>query len=67
MKVGDLVCIRHSSIGVPKGTTGLIIGISEQQGYDKHDVYWVTPFQATARPRKRRYPGHYLEVLNDGR
>tara|TARA_Y100001938_G_scaffold147527_1_gene228921 strand:- start:5341 stop:5532 length:192 start_codon:yes stop_codon:yes gene_type:complete len=43
MKVGDLVKITRASIGIPKGTIGLIVKVTDGgEGYDLCHVHFMS-------------------------
>ena len=66
MQVGDLVEFRRGSIGVKKGSLGLIVGKSLQKtmepGRDNYFIYDVK----TLDGRVRRFSDTYIKKINEG-
>ena len=67
MKVGDLVEITRASIGVPKGTTGLIVDATESDPIN-NTTYWRYEIQLFGIPKRqglnRQHLGRDLKVLS---
>jgi hypothetical protein len=66
MKVGDLVTIARSSIGVPHDALGLIIGADEALGTGGTNM-WHVELMGTARRLTGRYLEGDLEVVSGSR
>ena len=70
MKVGNLVRIQRASIGVPKGTVGLIVETTEREPVNAlHDAtYFVHHIQlcgiAERQGGYRQYLERDLEIIN---
>ena len=64
MKVGDLVQFRRGSIGVRKGSLGLIVEqslqITEQPGRENYFLYDVQTFDG----KVRRFSDGYIKKVN---
>ena len=64
MQIGDLVQFRRGSIGVRKGSLGLIVGKSLQEtmepGRDNYFIYDVKTFDG----RVRRFSDTYIKKVN---
>ena len=64
MKVGDLVEFIHGSIGVPKGSLGLIVEqslqVTEQPGRDDYYLYDIQTFDG----KVRRFTESYFKKVN---
>ena len=64
MNIGDLVEFRHGSIGVPKGSLGLIVDKSLQKtmepGRDNYFIYHIKTFD----DRVRRFSDKYIKKVN---
>ena len=67
MKVGDLVKTTRESVGIPKGTTGIIIGSRELKWTDR-PTFDVDIFEADQYGiRKYIYFEEDLEVISESR
>ena len=67
MKVGDLVRTTRESVGVPEGTTGIIIGSRKLKWTDR-PTFDVDIFEADQYGiRKYIYFEDDLEVVSEGR
>ena len=66
MNIGDLVEFRHGSVGVPKGSLGLIVEqslqITMEPGRDNYFLYDVQ----TLDGKVRRFTAKYLIKVNPG-
>jgi len=64
VKCGDLVEIHRASIGVPKGTLGIIMGSSynEEMDYTLWDVMMCAGCHGGILGKRRRYFAQDLEV-----
>lgn len=66
MNIGDLVEFRHGSIGVRKGSLGLIVNQSLQitmgPGRDNYFLYDIKTFDG----RVRRFTDKYLKKVTPG-
>lgn len=66
MQVGDLVEFRHGSIGVPKGSLGLIVEqslrITAEPGRDNYFLYDIKTFD----DKVRRFTDRYLKKVTPG-
>ena len=64
MQVGDLVEFIHGSIGVPKGSLGLIVEqslqVTEQPGRDDYYLYDIQTFDG----KVRRFTESYFKKVN---
>ena len=64
MNIGDLIEFRHGSIGVPKGSMGLVVDIRLQvtmePGRDNYFLYDIKTFDG----RVRRFTDKYLKKVN---
>ncbi len=64
MKIGDLVEFRHGSIGVPKGSLGLIVEmrlqITVEPGRDNYFLYDIQTFDGMIRG----FTDSYLKKVN---
>ena len=64
MNIGDLVEFRHGSIGVRKGSLGLIVNqslqITMQPGHDNYFLYDIKTFDG----RVRRFTDGYIKKVN---
>ena len=64
MNIGDLVEFRHGSIGVRKGSLGLIVNqslqITMEPGRDNYFLYDIKTFDG----RVRRFTDKYLKKVN---
>jgi hypothetical protein len=63
MNIGDLVEFKHGSIGVPKGSTGLVVDLSLQvtmePGRSNFFLYHIRTFDG----RVRRFSDSYLKKI----
>ena len=66
MNIGDLVEFRHGSIGVPKGSMGLVVDMSLQvtmePGRDNYFLYDIKTFDG----RVRKFSDSYLKKVTPG-
>ena len=66
MNIGDLVEFRHGSIGVPKGSLGLIVEqrlmTPMEPGRDSYFLYDIKTFDG----RVRRFSDSYLKKVTPG-
>ena len=64
VKCGDLVEINRASIGVPKGTLGIIMGsnYNEELDYILWDVMMCAGCHGSILGKRRRYFAQDLEV-----
>ena len=66
MQIGDLVEFRHGSIGVRKGSLGLIVNqslqITIEPGRDNYFLYDIKTFDG----RVRRFTDKYLKKVTPG-
>jgi len=66
MNIGDLVEFKHSSIGVPKDSLGLIVNqslqITMEPGRDNYFLYDVQ----TLDGKTRRFTANYLKKITPG-
>ena len=66
MNIGDLVEFRHGSIGVRKGSLGLIVNqslqITMEPGRDNYFLYDIKTFDG----RVRRFTDKYLKKVTPG-
>ena len=72
MKVGDLVRIKRTFIGVPQGTIGLIIskpGYSPGAGCHDLQIFELrlVPEHPEWGQRTKRYIAQDLEIISEGR
>ena len=66
MKVGDLVRTRRESVGVPKGTIGVIVGTRELKWTDR-PTFDIDIFEADQYGiRKYVYFEDDLEMVSEG-
>ena len=66
MQIGDLVEFTHSSIGVPKGSMGLVVDLSLQAtmepGRSNYYLYDIKTFD----DRVRRFTDKYVKKVTPG-
>lgn len=66
MQIGDLVEFRHGSIGVPKGSMGLVVDLSLQvtiePGRNNFFLYHIKTFDG----RVRRFSDSYIKKVTPG-
>ena len=66
MNIGDLVEFRHGSVGVPKGSLGLIVEqslqITMEPGRDNYFLYDIQTFDG----KVRAFTGDYLKKVTPG-
>jgi len=66
MNIGDLVEFKHSSIGVPKGSLGLIVNqslqITMEPGQDNYFLYDIKTFDG----KVRRFTNTYVKKVTPG-
>ena len=66
MNIGDLIEFRHGSIGVPKGSMGLVVDMSLEltiePGRDNYFLYHIQTFDG----RVRRFSDKYLKKVVKG-
>ena len=66
MNIGDLVEFRHGSIGVRKGSLGLIVNqslqITMEPGQDNYFLYDIKTFDG----RVRRFTDGYIKKVTPG-
>ena len=66
MNIGDLVEFRHGSIGVRKGSLGLIVNqslqITKEPGRDNYFLYDIKTFDG----RVRRFTDKYIKKVTPG-
>ena len=66
MNIGDLVEFRRGSIGVPKGSMGLVVDMSLQvtmePGRDNYFLYDIKTFDG----RVRKFSDSYLKKVTPG-
>ena len=70
MQVGDLVRITRASIGVPKGSIGLVLSCSTHGNKYDHglgDCTWEIKLSGCRRKYPRRYLEMDLEVVSASR
>jgi hypothetical protein len=66
VQIGDLVEFRHGSIGVPKGSMGLVVDLSLQvtiePGRNNFFLYHIKTFDG----RVRRFSDSYIKKVTPG-
>jgi hypothetical protein len=66
VQIGDLVQFRHGSIGVPKGSLGLIVGqslrVAMEPGQSNYFLYDIQTFD----DKVRRFTDRYLKIVTPG-
>ena len=66
MNIGDLIEFRHGSIGVPKGSMGLVVDLSLQvtmePGRNNFFLYHIKTFDG----RVRRFSDSYIKKVTPG-
>jgi len=61
MNIGDLVKIARASIGVPKGSIGLIVGTRISNPDAKGAAYFIHEVQMCGMPKRQGGNRQYLE------
>jgi hypothetical protein len=67
VKVGDLIKITRSSIGVPRDTVGLVLDVSFSDSGFRYFQIQMFGLDPTMVGRTRRYLGRDLEIVSESK
>jgi len=66
MKIGDLVEFRHSSVGVPAGSLGLVVAVLEQETMEPGRWNYLLYDIKTLDGRVQRFTESYFKKVTPG-